>query len=92
MLSYVNAQDGKSYYSMDGGTTFEPLTDEKLEISEKAISLAILLSNGEEVTFGPYENVEELLSDVKPFCSEQVKLGNMKQSEADEILNKYDGK
>ena len=77
---------------MDGGTTFEPLTDEELGISEKTISLAIFLSNGEEVTFGPYENVEELLSDVKPFCSEQVKLGNMEQSEADEILNKYDGK
>ena len=184
MLSYVDTQDGKTYYSMDGGATFEPLTDEEYEkrfptpdvewwtyeeykawleeqkiqlqsmigergwtggrgefvwtqeivdetiamyeetlqdikngirisksvdgdtdiqmafnpedielgTSEKAISLSILLSNGEEVTFGPYENVEELLSEVKPFCSEQVKLGNMKQSEADEILSKYAGK
>ena len=184
MLSYVDTQDGKTYYSMDGGATFEPLTDEEYEkrfptpdvewwtyeeykawleeqkiqlqsmigergwtggrgefvwtqeivdetiamyeetlqdikngirisksvdgdtdiqmaynpedielgTSEKAISLSILLSNGEEVMFGPYENVEELLSEVKPFCLEQVKLGNMKQSEVDEILNKYAGK
>ena len=81
--------------SVDGDTdiqmAFNP-EDIELGTSEKAISLSILLSNGEEVTFGPYENVEELLSEVKPFCSEQVKLGNMKQSEADEILSKYAGK
>ena len=29
--SYVNPQDGKTYYSFDGGKTFEPLTDEEFE-------------------------------------------------------------
>lgn len=48
-----------------------------------------MLSNGEEVEFGPYETIEELLSDVEPFCLEQVKLGNMEQSEADQIISKY---
>ena len=29
LTSYVNPQDGKTYYSFDGGETFEPLTDEE---------------------------------------------------------------
>lgn len=48
-----------------------------------------MLSNGGEVQFGPYETIEELLSDVEPFCLEQVKLGNMEQSEADEVIRIY---
>ena len=29
LMSYVNPNDGKTYYSWDGGKTFEPLTDEE---------------------------------------------------------------
>ena len=31
MMSYVNPKDGRTYYSFDGGKTFEPLTDEEFE-------------------------------------------------------------
>jgi len=31
MISYVNPEDGKIYYSTDGGKTFEALTDEEFE-------------------------------------------------------------
>ena len=77
--------------SVDGDDTYIQMAYNPIDIStsEKALSLFIVLSNGEEVEFGPYETVEELLSDVEPFCAEQVKLGNMEQSEADEILSKY---
>ena len=57
--------------------------------STDAKELYIKLDNGKEYTFGPYETDEERLAAVKSFCQEQVKLGNMKQSEADEILGRY---
>jgi hypothetical protein len=41
------------------------------------------------VTFGPYSTTEELLAAIKPFCEEQIALGNMTQSEANEIMAKY---
>lgn len=31
MMSYVNPDDGKTYYSFDDGKTFTPLTDAELE-------------------------------------------------------------
>ena len=31
LMSYVDPSDGKTYYSFDGGQTFEPLTDEEFE-------------------------------------------------------------
>ena len=31
LMSYVDPADGRTYYSFDGGTTFEPLTDEEFE-------------------------------------------------------------
>ena len=31
MMSYVNPQDGRTYYSMDGGETFEAMTEEEYE-------------------------------------------------------------
>ena len=38
LMSYVDPKDGKTYYSFDGGKTFEPLTDEEREgMSESAI-------------------------------------------------------
>lgn len=38
--------------------------------------------------FGPYDSREDLLAAVKPYCDKQVKKGNLKQSEADEIISK----
>ena len=181
--SYVNPKDGKTYYSFDGGKTFEPLTDEELEqrfpspdvewwtydeykawlenqkillqdmigetgwtgsqgefvwtqekvdetikmyediledskngvlyskpvdgnenggfsmvinyediqmgTSSKELSLSVKLLDGEEVTFGPYATEDELLSEVEPFCKEQVANGRITQAEADEILDRY---
>ncbi|MDD7447341.1 MAG: hypothetical protein PUK79_13145, partial [Clostridiales bacterium] len=184
LLSYVDPADGKTYYSTDGGATFEPLTDAEFEAryptpdiewwtydeykawleNEKAVlqsmlgekawtsgkgsfvwtqdeidnaialyegilenikngalysktvdgqdgvmlsynsagkevgtasaakELYIRLANGEGKTFGPYETDEELLAAVRPFCMQQVQLGNMTQSEADEILGRYAAK
>ena len=40
--------------------------------------------------FGPYDTKEELLDAIKPYCEEQVRLGNMTQQEADEIIEKYE--
>lgn len=181
IISYVDPQDGRTYYSFDDGETFEPLTEEEYEqrfptpdvewwtyeeyaawlekekkelqdmigekgwtggrgefvwtqeivdetiatyeeilqdiknglqvsrsvdgnddimlscnppdvelgTSERGLGLSILLSNGEQKVFGPYETEEELLAEAAPFCEEQVRLGNMEQSEADEIIGRY---
>ena len=87
-------RNGKMYSkSVDGDSdmlmmSYDP-SDIELGTSTEAKELYIKLDNGEEHTFGPYETKEELLAEVKPFCEEQVKLGNMTQSEADEIINRY---
>ena len=47
----------------------------------------VKLENGEENLFGPYETPDELLAAVESFCNDQVKLGNMDQSEAREIVS-----
>ena len=57
--------------------------------STNALELEIKLDDGAEMTFGPYESNAEMLENVKPFCEEQVKLGNMTQKEADDILGRY---
>jgi hypothetical protein len=56
---------------------------------ESTEGTAIVMDNGETVTFGPYSTTEELLAAIKPFCEEQIALGNMTQSEANEIIAKY---
>lgn len=68
--------------------TMDP-RDMEMGKSVPSLTLYIRLENGEEKHFGPYETAEELLNVVKPFCEAQVKNGNMKQSEYDEILSKY---
>ncbi len=62
----------------------------KAWLDNEKVQLRSLL--GEAGTFGPYETDEELLAAVKPFCEKQVQLGNMEQSEADEIIARYSGK
>jgi beta-lactamase regulating signal transducer with metallopeptidase domain len=54
-----------------------------------AFSAAISLSNGAELSFGPYDTKEKLLAAIEFYCKEQVKKGNMTQSEYDEIINRY---
>ena len=84
-IMYSKSVDGQdevmmSYTPADISTT----RDEK--------ELYVKLDNGEEYPFGPYETNEELLAAVKPFCEKQVRLGNMEQSEANEIIARHSGK
>ncbi|MDO5423360.1 MAG: M56 family metallopeptidase [Eubacteriales bacterium] len=78
--------------SMDGneelGGSFHP-ADIVSGTGTAELQLGILLNDGTEETFGPYETAEEMLSEVKPFCEEQVKLGNLSPDEAEEIIQKY---
>lgn len=63
--------------------------DIKMGTGSHEYSISIRLDNGVEESFGPYSSKEEMLAKVKPYCKEQVKVGNMSQEEADEILSKY---
>lgn len=54
--------------------------------------VSITLLDGEEAHFGPYDEADELLEKVEPFCKEQIENGNMDQKELDEIVNKYTNK
>ena len=69
-------------------TSYNP-EDVEAGTSTTAIELEIKLDDGAEMTFGPYESNTEMLENVKPFCEEQVRLGNMTQKEADDILGRY---
>lgn len=51
--------------------------------------VVIVNDTGVEAHFGPCDTKEELLTQVRPYCDEQVKTGNMTQREADEILSQY---
>lgn len=51
---------------------------------------AAIASDKETKVFGPYDTKEELLDAIKSYCEEQVRLGNMTQQEADEIIEKYE--
>ena len=78
-IMYSKTVDGQdavmmSYNPADISTS----TDEK--------GLYVKLDNGQEKTFGPYATDEELFAAVRSFCEEQVRLGNLKQNEAEEIL------
>lgn len=53
--------------------------------------VSITLLNGEEAHFGPYDNPQDLLAQVEPFCKEQVRNGNMEPKELDEIIAQYSG-
>lgn len=78
--------------SMDGdenlGGSFYP-ADVEAGTGSRELQCSILLKDGTEKVFGPYQNAEEMLSEVKPFCEQQVEIGNMAQEEMDEIIEKY---
>jgi len=46
----------------------------------------IVNDRGVNAQFGPYDTKEELLAQIRAYCDEEVKAGNMTQQEADEIL------
>ncbi len=58
-------------------------------MSERALSLSVKLKDGATKDFGPFSAAEEMLKAVKPFCEEQLKLGNMTQKDFDEIITAY---
>lgn len=83
-------KDGIMYSkTVDGETNIMVGYDPSVTSTAYGYQLFIQLDNGDEKYFGPYETAKELLTVVKPFCEEQVELGNMKQSEAQEIINRY---
>ena len=56
-------------------------------VTSSSYDYFVKLENGEEKLFGPYETADELLAAVESFCNDQVKLGNMDQREAREIVS-----
>ncbi len=75
--------------TVDGETDTMVSYDPGVTSITSGYQLFVKLDNGDEKFFGPYETANELLEVLKPFCEEQVKLGNMQQSEADEIISRY---
>lgn len=57
-------------------------------VTSSSYDYYVKLENGKEKLFGPYETPDELLAAVESFCNDQVKLGNMDQSEAREIVSR----
>ena len=56
-------------------------------VTSSSYDYFVKLENGEEKFFGPYDTTDELLAAVESFCNDQIKLGNMDQSEAREIVS-----
>src|SRR5699024_3357519 len=56
-------------------------------VTSSSYDYYVKLENGEEKFFGPYDTTDELLAAVESFCNDQIKLGNMDQSEAREIVS-----
>ena len=54
--------------------------------------LSVLLNDGTEAHFGPYETANELLDAFIPFSEPQIASGNLDQSEATEIIEYYKSK
>lgn len=52
----------------------------------ESVEGAAIASDKETKVFGPYDTKEELLDAIKSYCEEQVRLGNMTQQAADEII------
>ena len=56
-------------------------------LSVEGVAIA---SDKETKVFGPYDTKEEFLDAIKPYCEERVRLGNMTQQEADDIIERYE--
>ena len=76
--------------TVDGSEEIQIATyDDKEHFMESVEGVAIA-SDKETKVFGPYDTKEELLDAIKPYCEEQVRLGNMIQQEADDIIERYE--
>ena len=75
--------------TVDGETNITVGYDQGVTSTAYGYQLFVKLDNGDEKFSGPYETAKELLAELKPFCEKQMKLGNMQQSEADEIISRY---
>lgn len=65
-------------------------SNEEDVVYETSEGVTIVFGNGDKISFGPYNTTEELLADLKPYCEQQVQLGNMTQQEANSIIEKYE--
>lgn len=74
--------------SEDIGGSFDP-ADIAAGTGNRELMCSIRLADGTEKVFGPYKTAAEMLSYVKPFCEEQVRLGNLSQQESDDMIQKY---
>lgn len=70
------------------GGSFDP-ADIMAGTGNRELQCSVLLKDGTEKVFGPYQNADEMLSEITPFCEAQVSIGNMEQDEMDELINKY---
>ena len=81
-------KDGMMYSkTVDGGQDIMVSYNPEDIVTSSSYDYFVKLENGEEKLFGPYETPDELLAAVESFCNDQVKLGNMDQSEAREIVS-----
>ena len=81
-------KDGMMYSkTVDGGQDIMVVYNPEDIVTSSSYDYFVKLENGEEKLFGPYETPDELLAAVESFCNDQVKLGNMDQSEAREIVS-----
>ena len=84
-----NIKDGMMYSkTVDGKADVDIMVgyDPKGTVSRGGYELFVTLENGTQQWIGPYETPGQLLAAVESFCDEQVKLGNMDQQEAGEII------
>ena len=84
-------EDGvKVSKTVDGSEEIQIATYDDKEHFMESVEGAAIASDKETKVFGPYDTKEELLDAIKSYCEEQVRLGNMTQKEADEIIEKYE--
>lgn len=76
--------------TVDGSEKIQIATYDDKEHFMESVEGAAIASDKETKVFGPYDTKEELLDAIKSYCEEQVRLGNMTQQAADEIIEKYE--
>ena len=76
--------------TVDGSEEIQIATYDDKEHFMESVEGAAIASDKETKVFGPYDTKEELLDAIKSYCEEQVRLGNMTQQVADEIIEKYE--
>lgn len=78
--------------SVDGDADVQIIMSPAEDISQvREYECSIELTNGAEAHIGPYDTKEEMLETLESYCEEQVRMGNLSQSDADAMLSKYRG-